>query len=154
MDDLQIRNILNGISTFYGVYSADNIPKTIPIGKAIILNTQCRCNKHSGHWLALYRNKDGSITFFDSFGFTPNIYNIDHYVKEWIYDTRRIQSFTSLVCGAYVVTFILAKNNGISLEEYKDNFTEDRLFNDIFIRQFVLKTFNTDIPLFRGKKWW
>ena len=114
----------------------------------------CQCNKHSTHWLAIFKIFEKAAEFFDSFGLTPNIYSLGEYCNNWIYDTRRLQSFTSLVCGAYVVTYILAKSVGISLEEYKSAFTEDRLYNDIFIRQFVLKHLNTDVPLFAGKKWW
>jgi len=153
MNDLEIRDVLKNLSIFYGVFSSDNLP-LIPNGKAIVVNTKCLCNKRGGHWLGIFKNNNGITTFFDSYGLPPKFYNLEKYLGNCIYDTRCIQSFTSLVCGAYVVTFILAQSVGISIEDYKNSFTVDRLYNDIFIRNFMLKHFNIDVPLFNGKKWW
>ena len=56
-----------------GVYSRDNLPKTIKIETAYTVNLDNYKNTRT-HWIALYvKNKE--ITYFDSFG-------VEHFPKE------------------------------------------------------------------------
>lgn len=79
-----------------------------------IMNTlQRRDRLRMGHWITLLLD-NSSIYYFDSYGLVPITYSsllqqcIDYYTSrgyEYVNCARRLQSATSLVCGAYAIVF-------------------------------------------------
>ena len=90
---------------FNGVYSRDNLPKTIKNG-AYIVNLDEYLDSAT-HWIALYV-KDNEITYFDSFG----VEHVPKEIKKFIghknikIDIFRIQADNSIMCGYFCIGFI------------------------------------------------
>lgn len=97
-------------STFRAVLPRDKLPKTILYPSSFVINTHT--SKQVGeHWLALYYDKNGKCTFFDSYGLDPSYYKLDSYLKStsicYVYNKQRLQALNSKYCGQYCIYFIL-----------------------------------------------
>ena len=66
LTNFEIQEYYKNEPRFNGVYSRDNLPKTIKNETACIVNLDNYRNTGT-HWIALYV-KDSEITYFDSFG--------------------------------------------------------------------------------------
>ena len=89
---------------FHGVYSRDNLPKTIRKG-AYVINLD-EYNDIGTHWIALYvRN---NCIYFDSFGvkYIPN--EIKQFIgsKDIISNIFKLQPYDSIMCGYFRIAFI------------------------------------------------
>ena len=89
---------------FNGVYSRNNLPKTIKKG-AYVINLD-EYNDIGTHWIALYiRN---NCIYFDSFGveYIPN--EIKQFIgnKDIISNIFRLQAYDSIMYGYYCLAFI------------------------------------------------
>ena len=72
LTNFEIKEYYKNERRFNGVYSRDNLPKTIKNG-AYVINLD-EYEDIGTHWIALYV-KDNEITYFDSFG-------VEHVPKE------------------------------------------------------------------------
>ena len=74
LTNFEIQEYYKNEPRFNGVYSRDNLPKTIKNG-AYVINLD-EYEDASTHWIALYvKNKNSEVTYFDSFG-------VEHVPKE------------------------------------------------------------------------
>ena len=95
---------------FKGVFPRDKLPKSITFPSCFIFNT--KPSTHNGeHWLAIFYNSNKEATFFDSYGFHPNKFNMVKYLentsKNWILNDTQIQGVLSSSFGYYCIYFIL-----------------------------------------------
>jgi hypothetical protein len=98
-----------------------------------IVNTDCGTGRH---WVALYVT-DKSVEFFDSFGQHPKyIQNgvmfmkaIQHYGKPLIIHSKRLQHYSSKVCGVYCLAYVLMRAKDC-LSQFFAMFDGDRKLND------------------------
>ena len=90
---------------FNGVYSRDNLPKTIKNG-GYVINLDEYADVGT-HWIALYA-KNNEVIYFDSFG-------VEHVPKEIIKfighkntetNIFRIEADNSIMCGYFCIGFI------------------------------------------------
>ena len=79
-----------------------------------------------------------NCTFFDSFGFSPQDYKVDDYIKktsksyEW--NQNQIQHVESSMCGFYCIYFINLKSRGYSLQFINQLFVKKQFKqNDFFM---------------------
>ena len=94
----------NGLR-FNGVYSRDNLPKTIKNG-AYVINLDKYANV-STHWIALYVKND-EVIYFDGFGVEDVPKEIKRFVghKDMKTNIFRIQAHNSIMCGYFCIGFI------------------------------------------------
>ena len=89
---------------FNGVYSRDNLPKTIKKG-AYVINLD-EYNDIGTHWIALYVSNN--YIYFDSFGveYIPN--EIKQFIgnKDIISNIFRLQAYDSIMSGYFCLAFI------------------------------------------------
>jgi hypothetical protein len=95
-------------------------------------------NSNFAHWLAIYYDTNGIATFFDSFGLDPYYYKFDKFLKstskEWICNTTKLQSISSMTCDYYCIYFILLKSRNFTLPKLLELFNkQDYLQNDFKI---------------------
>ena len=90
---------------FNGVYSRDNLPKTIKNG-ACVINLDEYADVGT-HWIALYL-KDNEITYFDCFGEEHVPKEIKKIIGHPNIKTNifRIQADNSVMCGYFYIGFI------------------------------------------------
>ena len=107
---------------FNGVYSRDNLPKTIKNG-ANVINLDEYADVDT-HWIALYV-KDNEITYFDSFGVEHVPKEIKKFIENKNIKTNifRIQADNSITCGYLRIEFIDFMLAGRSLIDFTSLFS-------------------------------
>ena len=119
---------------FNGVYSRNNLPKTIKKG-AYVKNLD-EYNSIGMHWIALFV-KPNYVVYFDSFGVEHIPKEIEHVAgnKEIKANIFRLQAYDSIMCRYYCMEFINYIFKGKTLLEYTNLFSpNDFKKNDKFIK--------------------
>ena len=120
---------------FNGVYSRNNLPKTIKKG-AYVINLDEYENTGT-HWIALFV-KTNEVIYFDSFGIEHIPKEIEHAIgnKEIKASIFRLQAYDSIMCGYYCIEFINYMLKGKTLLNYTNLFSpNDFNKNDQFIKR-------------------
>ena len=100
---------------FNGVYSRDNLPKTIKKG-AYVINLD-EYTDIGTHWIALYVQSTSEVIYFDSFG----VEHIPKEIKKFIRSKDikanifTLQAYDSIMCGYFCIEFINYMFDGKSL---------------------------------------
>ena len=136
------------IATIDKIFNVKLDEKLIDI---LIINTAVGTETF-GHYLCVIRAQD-TIYMFDSFGKSPEFYdsNLREYlttyklpVRIW---KRRLQSFRSLACGAYVLVLIYYINKYKNLNSpytlFRRYFTKSYFENDLFVVRHMYQLFKT-----------
>ena len=140
---------------FQGVFSVDNLPPPyrLILPCCFILNLS-KSNEKGTHFVAVYISSKNHLWYFDSYGFSPPIWNklLLKYLLPWLKKKNRfsvvlsrpIQHFTSLFCGWYCAAFCLAVgNNLVSPSRFNEIFLKNRLLkNDLIVTEFIKKIEN------------
>ena len=124
---------------FNGVYSRDNLPKTIQKG-AYVINLDEYADTGT-HWIALYV-KNKKVVYFDSFGIEHVPKEIIKFIKnkDIIANIFRLQAYDSIVCGYYCIEFINYILKGKTLLDYTNLFSpNDFKKNDQVIKRIFKK---------------
>ena len=105
LTNFEIQKYYQNEPRFNGVFSRNNLPKTIKDGKYIINLDEYA---HAGtHWIALFCNRN-EIVYFDSFG----VEHIPEEIKEFVGNKNikvnvfRVQANGSVMCGNFCIGFI------------------------------------------------
>ena len=120
---------------FNGVYSRNNLPKTIKKG-AYVINLDGYENIGT-HWIALFV-KPKYVVYFDRFGIEHIPKEIEHAVgnKEIKANIFRIQAYHSIMCGYFCIEFINYMLDGKSLIDFTSLFSlHDFKKNDQIIKR-------------------
>ena len=123
-----------------GVYPADRVPLLWAKPCAFVLNTQ-NYNQHGAHWVAIYVDKYGTGTYFDSLGKPPQIpehlRRMQKNCKKFRWNNKRLQSDYSNVCGHYCIMFLYYMSTGSGLTSFLKIFSQNLQKNDTLARNFV-----------------
>ena len=126
---------------FLGTYPSCMTPNTRKRKYTFIQNTQ----EHDGkgiHWCAWMVDGD-KITFFDSFGRHPLNPAFPLHFKDIIhgfklhYNNKRVQDFSSAVCGHYCIHFLYSISLGLDLEFMLCDYGRDFKDNDRFVYKLI-----------------
>ena len=123
---------------FEGVFASNRIPDTLGKGKACVINTQ-PSHLPGEHWYAVYRDTDGILRHFDSYGIVRKLKwtgPVVHTMK-W-----RVQG-TVPICGLYTLLFILTMNAPWTFDLNWLDSTVD--VNDKIVIQFCRREFGLQI---------
>ena len=139
LTNFEIRAYYQNKSRFNGVYSRDNLPKTIKNG-AYVINLD-EYSDTGTHWVALYvNNKTG--TYFDSFGVEHIPTEIIKFInnKNIITNIFRIQAYDSVTCGSFCIGFINYMFKNKSLINFKNLFSPNgfRKNDDLILNYFLI----------------
>ena len=107
---------------FHGVYSRDNLPKTIKKG-AYVINLD-KYENIATHWIALFPKPKYTV-YFDSFGVEHIPKEIKKFIgnKEIKANIFRLQAYDSIVCGYFCIEFINYMFDGKSLIDFTSLFS-------------------------------
>ena len=120
---------------FNGVYSRDNLPKTIKKG-AYVINLDEYTDTQT-HWIALYV-KNSRVIYFDSFGAEHIPTEIKKFIgnKDIKANIFRLQAYDSIMCGYFCIEFINYMFDSKSLIDFTSLFLQhDFKKNDKTIKQ-------------------
>ena len=122
LTNFEIKNHYENEPRFNGVYSRDNLPKTIKNG-AYVINLD-EYEDVGTHWIALYV-KDNEITYFNSFGVEHVPREIKRFIEHKNIKTNifRIQADNSIMCGYFCIGFIDFMFGGRSLIDFTSLFS-------------------------------
>ena len=148
MNTLELEHAINSNKitrkNFLGVLSRDQLPSFIIFPSHFILNTQ-NSNQRGEHWLTLFYDVKGHCSFFDSFGNSPQYFNLLDFIKKtsntYDFNDFKIQNF-STYCGIYCIFFIYCKNLGYSTLKIKNLFKAIKkryISVDFYFKKFILK---------------
>ena len=117
LTNFEIQEYYKNKSRLNGVYSRDNLPKTIKNG-AYVINLD-EYEDVCTHWIALYI-KNNKITYFDSFGVDYVPKEIKKFIEHKNIKTNifRIQADNSIMCGYFCIGFIDFMFAGKSLIDF------------------------------------
>lgn len=136
----QIIRALQEINQFGGVIPSNKLPQNVR-NKFYVINTD-PSYMPGKHWVAVYTAKVPE--FYDSLGRPPSFYNKDfeyfliNHGPNYIYNSQRIQSYGSSVCGVYCIYYVLKRSMGYSIKEIVQEFSTDLENNDRKIEKFKL----------------
>jgi hypothetical protein len=135
MNSLEIKQELQCLKCFRGVFSLDQLPSLNKYPAGIIVNTD-PSNKPGEHWVAIYIDKKGVGFYFDSFGMKPLQKSIVLFMQAncpngWDYNNVTFQSANALSCGAYCVTFIKVMCSGKTAKYFIHMFSRKTNLNDV-----------------------
>ena len=133
---------------FIGVFAVDQLPKfRIEQEVWLLVCNCCPMNMPGEHWIALYCNARREVEMFDSFGFSPNVYDGVHqfiHAQEPTlisFNTHHLQSITSTACGPYCLFYAYYRARGLSMATIVENILEE-LNRDNFIIMLVCIMFS------------
>ena len=128
LTNFEIRGYYKNEPRFNGVYSRDNLPKTIKKGVYVINLDEYE--DAGTHWIALYV-KNKKVVYFGCFGVEHVPKEIIKFIKnkDIIANIFRLQAYDSIMCGYYCIEFINYMLKGQTLLDYKKN---DQVFKRIF----------------------
>ena len=105
LTNFEIREYYKNEPRFSGVYSRNNLPKTIKKG-VFVINLE-EYENVGMHWVALFV-KPKCTVYFDSFVIEHIPKELEHAIgnKEIKANIFRIQAYDSIMCGYYCIEFI------------------------------------------------
>ena len=105
LTNFEIKEYYENEPRFNGVYSRDNLPKTIKNG-AYVINLDEYAEVDT-HWIALYV-KNNEVIYFDSFGVEHVSEEIKRFIGHKNIKTNifRIPEESSIMCGYFCTGFI------------------------------------------------
>ena len=124
-----------------GVFLRDRIPPIESGEYCFIFNTAP--HDHAGiHWVA-YFTSTTTVEMFDSFGYSPSHYQlpISQGGRKILYNGIQLQQNDTEYCGHYALLFLYLRCRNERFESILQNFTTNRLINDIFNHNFVSTRF-------------
>jgi hypothetical protein len=139
---------------FRGVYASDTLPHDLISPSLFVTNVDPHLEAGS-HWVCIYVDRFGKADFFDSYGLPPIVKNHYKYLKRyctsWTYNSKRLQSPTSSVCGHYCVLYLMCRARGVSLRGFLKHFrTGTPTFNDRLVKKIFTKHFPSTYDARRG----
>ena len=147
LTNIQISEYYKNEPRFNGVYSTNNLPKTIKKG-AYVINLD-EYENTGPHWVALFVKTNEAISF-DSFGiehipkeinkFINNDTTKSSYLKRIKSNIFRIQADDSIMCGYFCLEFINYMLKGKTLLDYTNLFSPNNFEkNDLVIKRIFKK---------------
>ena len=142
MNTLEILEYLSDIPNHtVGVFAADEIPKKWGKPAAFVFNTDDH-TKPGHHWVSVYVDKKNNKGwFFDSYGLPPIVPNhskcLRKNCKHFEWNTKRLQSDTSEVCGHYCIMFLNYMSEGSNVKKFLENFSDNFIKNDEIVRNYI-----------------
>ena len=123
LTNFEIREYYENEPRLNGVYSRENLPKTIKNG-AYVINLDEYADVGT-HWIALYV-KNNEVISFDSFGvehITEEIIKFTENNKDIKTNIFRLQAYSSIMCGYFCIGFIDFRLVGKSLIDFTSVFS-------------------------------
>ena len=160
MNTLEIEAILQSEleSTFVGVFAKDELLSTCSHLQsrpcALVVNTSTS-NRLGVHWLALYLHKNGTGTYFDSYGGKPDM-QLRHFLDEhaprgWSRNTRKLQSVYTTTCGGFCILYLMAQHQepNWSISTIVNKLFKHHVpwYNDVSVQRRLRKLFRIHVPL-------
>jgi len=144
------------VKHFYdGVYSLDEIPKTLPLRHFVIVNLS-KTNEEGTHWVVICRSDEYIYEIFNSLGFdTLDIIVPEHFLvdghTDLVFNGHPFQMESTNTCGYFAVFFAVHRvfNYDLSFLSFLEFFFDQSTFvNEERVINFCQGLLNNDHHLF------
>ena len=152
MDTIQLnhaiysRSDLSNKDVFKGTYAINQIPHAYTVNPpfAFIINTSPWPSR-GDHWVAIYCVNNNKLEYFDSAGKPPP----KSLTTMWshlgnpsiVYNTQRLQSYCTTLCGEYCLLYIYCRMNNITFDSFLSFFSQNYISNDRKVYRIVHNVF-------------
>ena len=126
---------------FMGVYSIDNIPRSMKILNFFVCNLS-KQSERGTHWIGFIKSRKNEIEIFDSLGNNFNLINDNLNFRQNVkilYNETPFQGPQSISCGKFVIMYLIERLSNIQMS-YKhlltDIFKSDFESNEIIVNEF------------------
>lgn len=137
MNAQTIKDILDPLPGFLGVYPSDLLPKTIQRYPASIVVNLDNHKEEGSHWISIYFDGNKRAFYFDSFAMGPVVPSIKCFMNnnslKRTYNRRRLQALTSSVCGVYCVLYVIHRTKKKSTCGFFKKFSRNYVRNDVIV---------------------
>lgn len=142
---LETRHIL------YNVYALDTLPDEFPTDaqrpSAFIVNT-AKASELGRHWVVCFFPRQGMPEFFDSFGGMPHRVFVNFMKMPFRKNNRFIQNPLTTTCGQYCMYFVFLRGGlNVSMDLVIETLVQQEDFSDIYVNNFIERTFQTDLDV-------
>jgi hypothetical protein len=126
-----------------GIFPSNLLPRILVEKPSAYITNLDEHYKPGSHWVTIFFPSFGPAEYFDSFGAPPNKSSILLFLDRnspntWVWNSERLQSTMSDVCGQYVIYFILCRIKGFSMRNFHALFHgNDYAENDRSVRDMV-----------------
>ncbi len=123
---------------FLGTYPACIIPETNKKFYTFITNTENH-NESGEHWNAWVVD-NGDVTFFDSYGRSPqtlNYHSVLNKFRRVRYTSECVQDFDSRTCGLFCIHFIYVMTLKLPINEFFRDYTSNLVYNDSIVLSII-----------------
>ena len=144
MYNTEIYEALKNIRDFGGIRSANQL-LGLQRNKFYILNTD-PSYMPGKHWVVVYTGE--TPEFFDSLGKRPEYYwkKFQHLLingskrrdNGYSYNSKRLQSKNSKVCGEYCIYYVWMRSSGYKMNDIVERFNNNLKYNDRIVRDFYV----------------
>ena len=145
MDETQLRTLMikNPVTRrhFRGVIASDDLALVKPMPETFYIVNTDKSTGVGEHWTVMYIDKHSE--FFDSLGQPPATYDKEfrNFLvvsgPKYMFNTKRLQSFMSPLCGEFCVYFCHYRCLGYSFVDIVDMFGDNLKLNDVKVELFV-----------------
>ena len=120
LTNIEINEYYKNEPIFNGIYSKNNLPKTIKKGEYVIHLDEYE--NVGTHWVSLFIKP--KYIYFDSFGVEHIPKDINKFINNDIESSIfRIQAYDSIICGYFCIEFINYMLKGKTLLDYSNLFS-------------------------------
>ncbi len=136
---------------FQGVFAADELGVLHGMTSGCFIVNRDLKSQPGSHWNAFYLPSHGPVEYFCSYGLPPTPFqefleNIPY--KHYITSNVMLQSPISSVCGQYCLHFLHERVKGRSMDDILNAFTENNVYNDTLINNWIEEHFNVILPMY------
>lgn len=129
----------------FGVYPSDRLPVRIPPLTAIVVNTEPHTHK-GVHWIAIFRDLNGRLEYFDSYGNRPTVKDHVRFIRRnscrYAHNPATLQSIDSSVCGHYCLAYLYFRSLGFQMIDFTALFNDNVNKNDVLVVQIFKKLYS------------
>jgi hypothetical protein len=99
------------------------------------------------HWCVVFVFEN-FCEFFDSFGNPPEVFGLSNTImqhcKHVISNSKKLQCFSSSMCGHYCIYYVSMRARGFSTSDVLSTFTDDCRQNDDWVFDWVAQRFGRE----------
>ena len=110
-------------SLMQGVFPRDRLPFINIYPSGLIANTDPH-GQPGTHWVAMYFESSRESELFDSYGFSPETYNMDTYILGEVtyHNDKPLQGLNSDVCGIYCLFYLIQQARNVDMNTVQAKF--------------------------------
>ena len=121
-----------------GVLAKDQLPPPSYNPKLYVVNLD-KSNERGSHWIALLLTNNYISEYFDPLGRKPDKFLTKYFNSYSIYylvNKKQCQSKLTSTCGKFCLFYCYLRSRGKTMKRIISYFTEDILYNELFINNF------------------